>query len=319
MNTITLPCQLLCAAAAAYAISPKDRSGQYNPLEKFVDGHWVPDPAKAPYQLQYTAVGFVETPFIVTAANIEAVLIGKTAQGIVVAFRGTLPPALNWNALLDWLQDFMVGTQSSDHLSGKVHKGFLLAFNLLKEGIVSAIQTLDPSGKLPLYITGHSKGGGIAPIAAMYFKNAKQLNITQTITFAGPISGNADFASAYNRLFPNHIRYENYLDIVPLLPPNNEFIELLKVIPDLPAAFVQKLNEMKSLGYKPVGTLMYIHSDGVAKKYSSIKADLLLPVRMAEIGEKMVTFDFKAIGNAHHASCGYRYMKGTCTGMVCPA
>jgi hypothetical protein len=308
MSTLSLPCQLLCAAASAYAITPTDPSGQYNPLG-----------TNSPFQNQYDAVGFIVDPYVVTADQIEAALVGQTANSIIVAFRGTLPPALNWDSFFDWLEDFMAPTTSNINLPGEVHEGFLFALGLLRGGIVDAIHALDPDGTLPIYITGHSKGGGIAPIAAMYFKNAYSLNITQTITFAGPNCGDTDFVNAYNTTFPNDVRYENYLDIVPLLPPDSEFIDILETIPDLPASFVNKLNEMKAYDYQPVGSLMYIDSSAVAKPYTALEAEVLLPVRIAEITEKIATFDLSAIGDAHHASCGYRYMQGTCTGTtICP-
>jgi hypothetical protein len=308
MSTISLSCQLLCASASAYAISPTDPSGRYNPLGE-----------NSPIQSQYDAVGFTSDPFIVTADQIEAALVGQTAEGIIVAFRGTLPPAENWDSFFDWLQNFMMPTTSNIDLPGEVHEGFLFALNLLRGGIIDAIQTLDPTGSQPLYITGHSKGGGIAPIAAMFFRNVYQLSVTQTITFAGPNCGNGEFATVYNEVFPNHIRYENYLDIVPLLPPDSEFITLLEQIPDVPVSFINKLNEMKNYDYDPVGSLMYIDSDGHASAYSTIEAELLLPIRIAEIVSRILVFDLSAIGDAHHASCGYRYMQGTCSGTgICP-
>ena len=317
MNTITLPCQLLCASASAYAIFPKDKSGNYNPTEKLVNGKWVPDPAKKQYVQQYQAIGFIGNPWVVTAAEIEAALVGKTANGIVIAFRGTLAPALNWDSFLDWLQDFMLPTQSNINLPGKVHEGFLIALTLLNKGIATAVKALDPTGKLPVYVTGHSKGGGIAPIAAMYFKNVYKFPIRQTITFAGPNSGNADFARAYNAAFPNHIRYENYLDIIPLMPPDAEFVAILDRIPFIPKVIIDLMNKIGSYGYEPVGNLMYIDSKAVAKAYNKIEANVLLPLRMAEIGATLLRGDLAAIADAHHASCGYRYMKGTCLGTVC--
>lgn len=53
--------------------------------------------------------------------------------------------------------------------------------------------------------------------------------------------------------------------------------------------------------------------------YNRIEAEALLPLRMSEIIEKIVTLDFDAIADAHHIACRYRYMKGTCTGNVCLA
>ncbi len=317
MSTISLPCQLLCASASAYAINPTDPSGNYNPLEKYVDGHWVPDPTKAQYLRQYTAVQFIGNPYVVTSGQIEAALVGKTANGIIVAFRGTLPPALNWDSFFDWLQDFMAVPASSVYLPGKVHSGFLFALSLLQDGIKQAIRELDPNGDQPLYITGHSKGGGIAPIAATYLKRAFGFNITQTITFAGPNSGNDEFARAYNNLYPNHVRYENYLDIVPLLPPDPEFVDILEVIPYFPESLKELFNAMKAYDYEPVGTLEYIDCKGVADEYTWSEAELLLPVRMAEIAKELLRGNFAAIVDAHHADCGHRYMSGACEGAVC--
>lgn len=317
MSSIDLACKLLCASESAYAISTTDTSGQYNPLDMLQNGVWVPDPTKAQYTKYYNALEFVENPYIVVSAQIEAAMVGKTSSEIIIAFRGTLPPALNWDSFFDWLQDFWAKPESNINLPGEVHSGFLLAVISLADGINDAVKALDPNGSLPIYVTGHSKGGGMAPIATMYFKNLFQMQISQTITFAGPNPGDADFCNSYNSTYPNDLRYENYLDIVPLLPPDAEFIDSLEAIPDLPTSFINLLNEAKGWDYETVGTLQYIDAEGVAKSYSSIEADLLLPVRISEIVEKIVTLDFSAIGDAHHASCGYRYMQGTCTGSIC--
>lgn len=310
MSTISLPCQMLCASVCTYAITTSEKSGRYNPVGP-----------NSPYQNQYDAIGFINDPFVVTDIQIEAALVGQTADSIIVAFRGTLPPAFNWDSFFDWLEDFMVPPiDAAPYIKGKVHAGFLAAMELLEAQIVTAINTLDPSGTLPVYITGHSKGGGIAPIAAMYLKNKHPyLNIVQTITFAGPNSGNGEFQSAYNDMFPNHIRYENYLDLVPILPPDPEFIELLEAIPDVPASFIAVLNDMLAYDYEPVGNLMYIDSSGDASAYSTLEAEGLLPLRMGEIAVELAELDLSAIADAHHPGCGYGYMNGTCSGSgVCP-
>lgn len=299
MSTISLPCKLLCASVSAYAIKPTDKSGQY-------------DPAKGTkYEKEYKAVGYTEIPYVVTDLKIEAALVGKTAYGIVVAFRGTLPPALNWNSFQDWMQDFFMPLVKYPDIPGKIHAGFAFAFTALKEGILKAIQALDQGAGLPIYVTGHSKGGGIAPIAALFFKNTF-MPVEQVVTFAGPNPGDLAFAKSYNQVFPNALRYENYLDIIPLLPPNPEFVDLLETIPGLPAKFIQLLNDMKALDYEPVGYLRYIDSEG--------KVNPLVPgetVRIRAIGEKLITGQFESVVNAHHAGCGFRYMKAVCGGAVC--
>lgn len=306
-TTVGMACKLLCASESAYAISTSGRSGQYNPVNS---GN------SALYGKQYAAIGFVVDPFVVISAQIEAALVGKTSSEIIVAFRGTLAPAKNWDSFFDWLQDFWAEPTSNHNLPGEVHSGFLVALMGLADGIRSAIEALDPGKRLPIYITGHSKGGGMAPIAAMYFKNAFGIHAAQTITFAGPRPGNADFCTAYNAAFPNDLRYENYLDIVPLLPPTPTFIEALELLP-LPAEIKKLLQDGANWNYNSVGTLEYIDKNGVAKSYGTIGADLLSVARIAEIAASIATGDISAVANAHHASCNHGYMNGTCPITVC--
>lgn len=304
MSQISTPCQLLCASNAAYSILPSMSSGWYNPC--------------GDDNIYYKAIGFVGNPYVVSI-DIEAALIGSTSTEIIVAFRGTIPPAFNWGSFWDWFQDFCAKPGSNVNLPGEVHSGYLYAVIMLAGEINDAINTLDPSGTMPVYITGHSKGGGMAPIAAMYMKNLYKTNVTQTITFAGPNPGNSDFQSVYNTTFTNHKRYENYLDLVPLMPPVPETIDMLELIPDLPQSFIDKLNDAKGWDYQSVGTLEYIHASADVSAYNWLEAAALLPVRLAEISEKIVTFQLSKIGDAHHSSCGYRYMEGTCgADGVCP-
>lgn len=305
MSTISIPCKLLCASVSAYAIDPTSPSGQYNPVT-----------SNSPYIKEYNALGFIETPYVITDLIIEAALVGKTSFGIVVAFRGTLPPELNWDSALDWIQDFLAFPTDNINLPGEVHEGFLFALMSLADGIYDAITALDGGNSLPIYITGHSKGGGIAPIAAMYFKNAFNLKIEQVVTFAGPNCGNTDFVNAFNQTYPDTRRYENYLDIIPLLPPDPEFIDTLEEFPDLPQELIDLLNEFKSFDYEPVGNLIYIDSYAIAVPYSASSARTLLPIRMGEIALQLAE-NWKEVVSAHHPGCGYRYMEGTCSGTVC--
>lgn len=304
MSQISTPCQLLCASNAAYSILPSMSSGWYNPC--------------GDNNIYYNSLGFVTDPYVVSM-GIEAALVGATSSEIIIAFRGTIAPAFTWDSFWDWFQDFCVAPAANVNLPGEVHEGYLFAVIMLAGEINSAIQTLDPNGTMPVYITGHSKGGGMAPIAAMYMKNLYQLQVTQTITFAGPNPGNSDFQSVYNQTFPNHLRYENYLDLVPLMPPVPETIDMLELIPDLPQSFIDKLNDAKTWDYQSVGTLEYIDASADVSAYNWIEADAILPFRLAEISEKIVTFQLSEIGDAHHSSCGYRYMEGTCgADGVCP-
>lgn len=305
MSTISIPCKLLCASVSAYAIDPTSPSKQYNPVSP-----------TSPYIKEYTALGFVETPFVVTDLLIEAALVGKTDFGIVIVFRGTLPPALNWDSVMDWVQDFLAFPTDNINLPGEVHEGFLFALLSLADGINAAVKALDAGNSLPVYITGHSKGGGIAPIAAMYFKKVFRMNVEQVITFAGPNCGDTDFMNAFNGTFRDTRRYENYLDIIPLLPPDPEFIDILEDIPGVPQELIDLLNKFKKFDYQPVGTLIYINAHAAAVPYSDLSAKALLPIRMGEIALQLAK-NWREVVSAHHPGCGYRYMEGTCQGTVC--
>lgn len=305
MSTISIPCKLLCASVSAYAIDPTSPSGQYNPVS-----------ATSPYIKEYTALGFIDTPYVVTDLQIEAALVGRTSFGIVVAFRGTLPPALNWDSVMDWIQDFLAFPTTNINLPGEVHEGFLFALLSLADGINDAVNVLQGTNPVPVYVTGHSKGGGIAPIAAMYFKQVFEMKIGQVVTFAGPNCGNTDFVNRFNRTYPDTRRYENYLDIIPLLPPDPEFLDILEDIPGVPQGLIDELNKFKNFDYQPVGNLIYINSHGVAMPYSDLAAKALLPIRMGEIALQLLE-NWREVVSAHHPGCGYRYMEGTCQGSVC--
>lgn len=304
MEKLTLECKLLCASSAAAAIMVSDKNGQYNPCE----GN----------NQQYSGISYVVDPFVVVAGvdEIEAALVGKTDSEIIISFRGTLPPEPTVPSLLDWMQDLMAIPIPNKYLKGKVHSGFLIATLLLEEGILNAIKQLDPESKLPIYITGHSKGGGVAPIAAMYFNNSGRLNIENVITFAGPNPGDYTFYTDFKSTFPNAIRYENYLDIVPLLPPKPEMVDIIETIPNLPNEFLKLLNDSKSWNYHPVGALRYINYYKNVKAYNEIEADFLLPIRLEEIHEH-AKGGLSFLGDAHNEDCWYGYMEGVCQHNVC--
>ena len=310
MSATSLNCRLMCASGAAYGIDTSQTDGRYNPL--FLPGTTIINPEKTIYEKQYNAIDIKGKPFIITTGQIEAAMVCHTTDDLIfVVFRGTLAPGLNPDSVADWIQDIMAKPVADQYLPGLVHEGFLLATKLLVSGIVSAIEQLDPAHNMPVYVTGHSKGGGMAPIASLYLKNAFGLKITQTVTFAGPQPGNVDFCTAYDGIFTNTLRYQNYLDIVPLLPPTADFVKDLEDIPIL-KYLGDLLNAAIGWDYGSVGNLQYIDANG---NVAIIPTPMDL--RLAEIVEKLVTGQSPDIIAAHHSECGYGYMNGACDGNVC--
>jgi Lipase (class 3) len=300
---LPLNCTLLCASGAASDIDPGNPGTGYKP-----------DPIFS------KAVNYSPDPIAISADKINACLVGQTAIGIIVAFRGTLPPdeADGW---LDWLQDLYAEPVPYPGLPGKVHAGFLNAVISILPQVISATNSLNPSATNAVYVTGHSKGGGMAPIAAYLMQQGSNISIKQTVTFAAPKSGNRAFQTGYQSVFKNHIRYENYGDLVPLLPPadeiNGALARSVSHIPDIGQDQSNLISKAAGWDYTPVGAELYVESAANHYQINPIELPLLQLIdfnwNLAQNIE-----DWKAaLGNAHALGCGYGYMSGTCPTSVC--
>ena len=118
--SLTLNCTLLCASGASYDINP-------------LTGIYTPDAVFSP------AVAYTVPPTAISGDQINACLVGQTSIGIVVAFRGTIPPG-DPDSFPDWLQDFFAEPVSAPGLPGLVHSGFMDALNSLIAGVVNAVK-----------------------------------------------------------------------------------------------------------------------------------------------------------------------------------
>lgn len=180
------PATLLLASRQAYAIAPDGSVGTADGCDLI--GWTVPPRA------------------VVSGPN--AALVGQTADGCIVACRGTLPPT-GHDGLADWLEDLNATLVTRFGCPGRVHAGFDgAAFALLR-----GISALLPRG-LPLYLTGHSLGGAEAHRLAWELR-AMSPSVT---TFAAPQVGDSAFAAALSSAV-QITRYENGGDIVPPEPP----------------------------------------------------------------------------------------------------
>ncbi len=301
----TINCRMLSAAHCAYSIDPQ--TGIYTPPAFFND-----------------AVGWASgSPVAISSGSgdedIDACLVGLNGDGIVIAFRGTIPPAKNWSSLFDWFQDiFMVSPAAESPVPGMVHKGFWDAVQAIWPQIVTQVAVLvkaNPSASL--YITGHSKGGAMAILAAalIHFTTESPIPAPSAVyTFAAPHAGNADFAAAFPIGAIPVTPYEGYLDLVPFLPPTPGFFELLKVIPDLPEWLTNFFNQAANWNYSALDTTYdYIQKDhSVVENTAVITAE-----RVAEIVGAMAILDFSAIAGAHSTQCGSTYTSGVCPTLVC--
>jgi hypothetical protein len=281
---LSITARLLCAARHAYDVAATGAVAD------------APDS---------TRIGFTGTVngFADGADRINAALVGETADAIIVAFRGTLPPDSpnHRQVILDWANDCdALLVTDPGGLLGHVHQGFLDALDTLWPGIESETKTRSGANPTkPVYVTGHSKGGPLANLAAMRLRAALPAATPILVaTFAGARPGDDAFAAAYGAAIPNSARYEYADDIVPHLPPSDEFITMFSNIPQI-GPTVQKLTR----GYASVGDLHFIDWSG------TLVADtpLLRFERFAHLAKLMVTFGFATIVADHSIAIGSGY------------
>lgn len=299
MSATTLEGRLLCASGCAYAV---------------IEGESSLDPEAAiPY---YAGVGFTQPPaaFQGGVDDINACLVGTTGDGVVVAFRGTLPldGPFTLPKLLDWVNDLNVQPVEEDGLPGKVHEGFLGSLDSLWAGVRDEVkkQLASAGAAKSLFITGHSKGGGMAALAAMRFRTQEGLT-ARVVTFAAPKPGNKDFADAYNGMI-DHTRYEFAEDVVPHLPPSAPFLSVLAPL----SFFARRFTGLGQYDYERVGTLLYITRslDIVPDPQNS-----LLDERRRRLVSLVLAGHLQQIGDDHRIACGYGYMTALCPSGVCPS
>lgn len=197
----------------------------------------------------YDGADIVAGPDGRDGASISTLPTGET----VLAFRGTLV-GHNLVSVIDWINDFHAELLKCDAFPGRVHAGFMGSLNDLWLPMLEALegpevttefvpdpepslwervrewlagpqilQTAPEPPPLPwerkLIITGHSKGGGIAQMAAVRLRHLRPT----VVTFGAPMVGDIAFASEYPLAIDGGgvtlTRYEGYSDIVPHLPP----------------------------------------------------------------------------------------------------
>jgi hypothetical protein len=201
----------------------------------------------------------VEAFFDPNAPENAYLLVWTKKAGVILAFRGTLTPPISPNAdfvaatadaiakykareatlfatfIADWANNFMA--QSRD---GR-HKGFDDAWSGLRKHLVakdcstpdcskflSYVSRLHGTPSLRLYITGHSKGGALATLAAIDLPGFIGGDIIPVAyTFAAAKALTVDGAKRYTDAVKNVWRFEHQYDIVPSAPPDSTVNPLL--------------------------------------------------------------------------------------------
>ncbi|MBZ5603104.1 MAG: lipase family protein [Acidobacteriia bacterium] len=274
-----------------------------------------------PRQPYSDIVAFNSTPTVINSPGVDrinACLVGTNANGIIVAFRGTIPPTAI-DSIPDWLEDFFAAPTTCGSLPGQVHSGFCHDIQSIIEPIISTVKALNPAQN-KVYVTGHSKGGALASLGA-YLLTAAGIPVQQVVTFASPKTGDTNFQAGYQKVIPNQIRYENYGDLVPLMPPASAFIAglvaVVSLIPDIGPKLAALFKEAQSWNYAAVGQEYYIESaangyaiDTSENPYAQV-GDFVY--NLASNGWDIGT----TLADAHAIACGYGYMSGGCPTGVC--
>lgn len=164
----------------------------------------------------------------------DLALVGQIGEAIVVAVRGTQPPRITsnisnaLNVASDWLNDGAILGLQSDDFEGFVHQGFAsAAFALARTirrdlGIVDLVKARAAAagGPVRIIVTGHSKGGPVAQLLALFLRREPTLADAdiEVVTFAAARPGDGTFKTLFEGAGIGCLRYETCYDIVPLLP-----------------------------------------------------------------------------------------------------
>ena len=249
-----LGCKLIKADAYAYGIG---HTGAFDAKSDF--GTFIAESGEG-----YGVVGATTDK---SDGNRDAGFVWHSADELIVAFRGTLPDVANTAdtskqvlSIEDWINDANYSPQVDPKL-GQVHAGFKAAFDQVWPALQQQIVAWQKAGKIgpntKVYVTGHSKGGALAMLAALTLMGEKLTPVTEVVTFGSPRVGGPDFADKYAAAGISGVRYENYQDLVPHVPLNTLELSLAPVLRK-----VISLKGQPNGDYTAVGKLRYIDSDG---------------------------------------------------------
>ena len=235
--------QYLAAGVSALAIGSK------SPITRFPGASWV----------NWTDE---PTSFVAGPLGIDACYVAETPMEMLLVFRPTeSPKTLDIPAVLDWINDFNAYPIPVKNLPGKVHQGFWQSVdNLSTTGFVSEIRRRQALRAKPIAVVGYSKGGGMAPLAAMWL-SGQGIQVNTVTLFEAPRCGDTNFTMAYERKFPKTMRYEFQDDLIVHLPPTQATLNIVAKIPILGPLLEKIFHKYTQWDYQAVGRLQFADWD----------------------------------------------------------
>jgi hypothetical protein len=249
----------------------------------------------------YGQVGFQGALTTAVRKKINAVLIGRTATEIIVAFRGSLAITTETfrglvTSVRDWINNAEVGLLPADYTAGKVHRGFSQALATLWPTVLEAALTLHAATDLPIVFTGHSKGGALARLGAL--RLLAEAGLTSKVsTYAAPRAGDIAFAQDSAASIAEDWRFENADDLVPRLPPTSAPLDVMSGL-----LVTDSLPQLLTLSYQHAGLLEFLNWYGTVTEGDSLILEGLRAARMAEL---IATGDFDQIAASHSLEKAY--------------
>jgi len=135
----------------------------------------------------------------------------KHPRGCVFAFSGT-------ESFPQFLRQLVFAGQTPNHYLGHTHlsRTYHWWFVNLRPLIVSALEGVDPD--TPITFTGHSLGGVMALLSAVYLHYLGGHKVAHVVGFGCPKAGARDFFDYARPVMQTWVRNEH--DLVPVFPPH---------------------------------------------------------------------------------------------------
>lgn len=155
------------------------------------------------------------------------VAVARNDAAMVVVFQGSQHPSARLDnqdgAYKDWIvTDLNVNLTEVSELwePVRVHSGFWHAFSAVSDELLSTIMGMRSGDNPSIWIAGHSLGGALAMIAALWLQQ-RRVTSTGTFTLGAPRVGDHSFARLFAGSYSGALhRYVHEDDPVPLLPPD---------------------------------------------------------------------------------------------------